>query len=407
MLLRNARLADGEVRDLLLADGRVQRVTPPGGLPGAPEQTPEQDEVDLAGFLLLPAAAEPHAHLDKALTWDLVGAPPGDLPSAIDAWRDHAERVTGDDIARRARRALDELTMNGVTAVRSHVDILPGDDPLRGLRAMLRLRDDARVSGARTELQIAVLHADAPEALLREALRMGADVLGGCPHLSDDPAAAVERALRLAGEFGVPLDLHADENLDPSSRDLKLLAAAVRQRALTESEQRVTASHCVSLGTVTEAEAARIAKETAAAGIGVVALPQTNLYLQGRDRPAPVPRGLTAVRALLDAGVALGAGGDNVRDPFNPVGRCDPLETASLLVTAGHLTPPEAVHAVTSGARAVLGLPDAGPYEGAVADLLAVRAGSLSEALGAACPERVVIKAGRVVSRTTVARELL
>jgi cytosine/creatinine deaminase len=407
MLLRNARLADGAVRDLLLADGRVRRVTPPGVLP----QAPERSETDLAGFLLLPAAAEPHAHLDKALTWDLVGAPPGDLPSAIDAWREYAERVTGDDIARRARRALDELTMNGVTAVRSHVDILPGEDPLRGLRAMLRLRDDELVCGARTELQIAVLHADAPEALLREALRMGADVLGGCPHLTDDPAAAVERALRLAGEFGVPLDLHADENLDPSSRDLQLLAAAVtaagKRRALTEPGQRVTASHCVSLGTVTEAEAARIAKETAAAGIGVVTLPQTNLYLQGRDRPAPVPRGLTAVRALLDAGVALGAGGDNVRDPFNPVGRCDPLETASLLVTAGHLTPPEAVHAVTSGARAVLGLPDAGPYEGAVADLLAVRAGSLSEALGAACPERVVIKAGRVVSRTAVARELL
>jgi cytosine deaminase len=145
----------------------------------------------------------------------------------------------------------------------------------------------------------------------------------------------------------------------------------------------------------------------AAAGIGIVTLPQTNLSLQGRDHWAPVPRGLTAVRALLDAGVTLAAGGDNVRDPFNPVGGFDGLETAGLLVTAGHLTPLEALHAVSSAARAVMGLPEAGPWEGAVADLLAVRADSLSEALGSSAPDRVVFKSGRIVSRTRIVRELL
>ena len=65
--------------------------------------------------------------------------------------------------------------------------------------------------------------------------------------------------------------------------------------------------------------------------------------------PGPTPRGLTAVRALLDAGVRLGAGADNVRDPFNPVGRADAFETASLLVTVGHL-PPTRRHAVSDGA---------------------------------------------------------
>ncbi|TDC67285.1 amidohydrolase family protein [Streptomyces hainanensis] len=394
MLLRGALLPDGFPRDLLLDGGRVVRVAPPGTLPAGPAET------DLTGCLLLPAPAEPHAHLDKAHTWDLAGAPPCDLPSAVGAWRDYAERVTEEDVALRARRALDELAMNGATAVRTHVDILPGDDPLRGLRAMLRLREAVR---GRTELQIAVLHLDAPDAVLREAFALGADVLGGCPHLAADPEAAVERAVRLAGEFGVGVDLHADENLDPASRDLRLLAAAVRGAGFSLP---VTASHCVSLGAMPDEEAARLAKDVAGAGIGVVTLPLTNLYLQGRGHAAPVPRGLTAVRALLDAGVTLAAGGDNVRDPFNPVGRADPLETAALLVAAGHLTPSEAVHAVTAGARAVLGLPPAGPFEGAVADLLAVRAGSLSEALGAACPDRVVFRAGRVVSRTTVVREL-
>ena len=138
----------------------------------------------------------------------------------------------------------------------------------------------------------------------------------------------------------------------------------------------------------------------------MITRPLTNLYLQGRDRPASTPRGLTALRALLDAGVTVAAGGDNIRDPFNPVGRADPLETAALLVTVGHLSPDEALHAVTGGARAVLGLPEAGPYEGAVADLLAVRAQTVPEARATSCPQRLVFAGGRLVSRTSVVREM-
>lgn len=402
LLLRGARLPDEGVRDVLLEtdSGLVARVAPPGLLPSGP------DELDLAGYLLLPALAEPHAHLDKALTWDLAGALPGDLPSAVTAWRAYAARVTEEDVFQRARRAVDELCANGVTAVRTHADLLTTDgsygdgDPLRGLRALLRLRGQLR---GRVRLQIAVLHVDAPDELLHEALDLGADLLGGCPHLSGDPAASVERTLRIAAEHQVGVDLHADETLDPEAGDLRLLARAVRERGFVSG---VTASHCVSLGAVEPDEAARTAKEAAAAGIGVVTLPLTNLYLQGRGRPSATPRGLTAVRALLDAGVTVAAGGDNIRDPFNPVGRADPLETASLLVTAGHLSPDEALRAVTGGARAVLGLPEAGPYEGAVADLLAVRVQSVSEALGASCPERLVFAGGRLVSRTSVVREI-
>ena len=401
LLLRGARLPDQGVRDVLVStdSGLVARVAPPGLLPSGP------DELDLTGYLLLPAPAEPHAHLDKALTWDLAGALPGDLLSAVTAWRAYAARVTEEDVFQRARRAVDELCANGVTAVRTHVDLLRDDggyggDPLRGLRALLRLRGQLR---GRVRLQIAVLHVDAPDELLHEALDLGADLLGDCPHLSADPAASVERTLRIAAEHQVGVDLHADETLDPAAGDLRLLARAVGERGFVSG---VTASHCVSLGAVEPDEAARTAKEVAAAGIGVVTLPLTNLYLQGRDRPSSTPRGLTAVRALLDAGVTVAAGGDNIRDPFNPVGRADPLETASLLVTAGHLTPDEALHAVTGGARAVLGLPAAGPYEGAVADLLAVRAQTVSEVLGACCPERLVFAGGRLVSRTSVVREI-
>ena len=103
----------------------------------------------------------------------------------------------------------------------------------------------------------------------------------------------------------------------------------------------MTASHCVSLGMQPPARQHEVAEAVAAAGIAVVALPATNLYLQGRDHPQAMPRGLTAVRALRDAGVVVAAGADNLQDPFNPLGRACPFETAALMVLTAHLTPAE------------------------------------------------------------------
>ena len=138
----------------------------------------------------------------------------------------------------------------------------------------------------------------------------------------------------------------------------------------------------------------------------MITLPITNLYLQGWEHPVATPRGLTALAALLAAGVRVAAGADNLRDPFNPVGRGDALETASLLVTAGHLDFEQALDAVTAGARSVMHLPPAGVFPGATADLLAVRAGSVGEAIAFAPMDRMVFHAGRLVATTSVSTQI-
>ena len=55
------------------------------------------------------------------------------------------------------------------------------------------------------------------------------------------------------------------------------------------------------------------------------------------------------------------AGADNLQDPFNPVGRGDPLETAALMVMVGHLLPGDAYRTVSDGVRQALGLPAPAP----------------------------------------------
>jgi cytosine deaminase len=138
-----------------------------------------------------------------------------------------------------------------------------------------------------------------------------------------------------------------------------------------------------------------------AAGVGIITNPITNLYLQGRGWPTSPPRGLTAIRALLDAGVTMAGGGDNVRDAFNPMGQGDPLEVAALLVTAGHLTVEQAYDAVSRGARSLLQLPAAGVAAGLAADLLAIRSASLVDAIAEAPADRITLRAGKVIARTS------
>ena len=235
------------------------------------------------------------------------------------------------------------------------------------------------------------------QALLRDAMDAGADVVGGCPHIDPEPMAALHHCVALAAELERPIDLHMDETLDPAVLGVVELAADVVARRFGPG---ATASHCVSLGMQERDAQLRIAAVLAEAGVAVITLPQTNLFLQGRAHPVATPRGLTALRPLLDAGVTVAAGGDNLQDPFNLVGRGDPLEAASLLVAAGHLLPDEALAAVSGSARAAMGLPAVAVAPGSPAELVAIRASSVREAIATASPERIVFHRGTVVARS-------
>lgn len=108
--------------------------------------------------------------------------------------------------------------------------------------------------------------------------------------------------------------------------------------------------------------------------------------------------------ALRRAGVTLAARGDNVRDPFNPLGRGDPLETAALLVAAGHVDPAVALDAVTGAARTALGraaTSSATVADGDVGDVMALPTGTVAEAVAAAPADRLTFRAGQLVARRT------
>ena len=395
LALRGVSLADGSIVDLAIDDGVITDIVEPGTVAAVTSE-------DLAGFIVTPSFVEPHAHLDKAFTADDVANPAGSLAGAIEAWLAARTGFGTPEIAARVWAVTSRYLAHGTTAIRAHVDTGQGID-LRALEALTAVRDQLDDV---IDLQIVALcsrpvtgRAGAENrALLRAALAAGADLVGGAPAIDEDPSGAVDILAAIAGTAGVGMDLHVDETIDPAVFTMDRLIEVVRYGF----DRPVTASHAVSLGVQPAERQQATAEALAGLGIAVVTLPQTNLFLQGRGLGSAAPRGLTAVRALLEAGVAVAAGGDNLQDPFNPMGRADPLETASLLVVAAHLLPAEAHRAVTAAGRVVLGLPPVAVEVGSPADLVAVRATSSYAALATGSPERVVVRRGRVVSRTTV-----
>ena len=153
------------------------------------------------------------------------------------------------------------------------------------------------------------------------ALDAGADVVGGCPHLDLDPDGANESLLDMAGELDRPIDLHTDETLDVAILNLPDSPPPSRQPASRTGSRPATASASACRPSRCRSGSPRTSP---AAGVGVITLPQTNLFLQGRDLPVGAPRGLTALRPLLAAGANLAAGADNLQDPFNRMGRARP-----------------------------------------------------------------------------------
>ena len=404
LLLSGARLADGRRVDVRLAGPRIEAV----GTVGSLGVTPGALRVDLDGYLLLPAPAEPHAHSDTALS----ARPEGPVGYA-----------KGDVQRRTTEAALLQLG-HGATALRSHVRI----GEMQGLDALEAVLQAGRALRGLIELSVVavprVLTGTAGAqglALLRDAVKMGASVVGGCPDADPDPGGYVEAVLEVAIEHGCPVDLHT--NGDDPARLARLAAAVGGLRP------GVTIGPCGGLGRLPARVAVRLAERLAAAGVSVVCLPQgdcseadTADAFTGACGAAGVPcraadeasaqvrgagvgrRGAAPVRLLRAAGVRVAAGSGALRDLANPVGRGDPLEAAYLLAAQEGLRPADAYDAVCGAARAVLGLPEVRVEAGFPAELLAVRGRRLADALSLAY-SRIVVHRGRVVARTSAVRE--
>jgi cytosine deaminase len=410
LILRNARLADdAPLVDIAIAGGIIVEVSSADPRSGV-------EEIDCGGRVVIPGLIESHLHLDKALLDREAPNLDGTLAGAIAVTGALKRAFTAESVSARARQVIEQAIINGTTMIRAHPDV----DPIVGLlgvEVLIELRAKYR---ALVDLQIVafpqegIFKAPGTLSLLREALRLGADVIGGCTYNENSLAEChdhVEAVLDLAEEFGVPVDMHADfadDDSDPRYALADYIADSVSRRRLGG---RVTLGHMTSLAGRPKAERQATLEHLAAAGVAVVSLPATDLHLGGRSDIENVRRGIAPIRDLWDAGVICAYSSNNVRNAFTPYGNADMLDIGLLLAQTSHLSGPTDLERVldmaTYSAAKVVGIGDSyGIRPGCPANLVVLSSHRLADVLLDRPDRCFVIKDGRVIATTVRTAQL-
>ncbi|MTH65656.1 amidohydrolase family protein [Paracoccus shanxieyensis] len=330
LLIRNARIAGQDaLADIAVSAGLIAAI-------GPALQGPAREVTDAQGMFAFPGFADSHIHLDKA---DILGRCTiceGTLPEAIAQTARAKADFTAQDVYARAARLVERAILHGTTLMRSFVEVDPRIG-FRALDALLRLREDYRFA---IDIQLCAFAQEGltqePQTIdmLRDALRRGADMVGGCPYADPDPARHIATIFDIAGEFDVDVDFHLDFDLDPGHTNLP---AVIAQTAARGWQGRVSIGHVTNLSAMPPAQVARIGRDLAQAGIALTVLPATDLFLTGRDRDRLVPRGIAPAHLMRGQGVLTSIATNNVLNPFTPFGDGSLLRMANLYANVAQL----------------------------------------------------------------------
>ncbi len=357
--------------------------------------------IDAGQMLTTESFVNPHLHLCKVYTLDrmdelaLVDYHGGQMGNAMNAI-ELAARVKSDYdaawIVPNARKAVALAALHGNTHIRAFADV-DTKARLEGVNALLQVRDEF---AGTVDVQVVAFAQDGlirepgASALLREAMELGADVVGGIPWIEfteADEQAHVDEIFDLAVEFDKPVSMLVDDAGDPGLRTLEMMAVKAIEKGW---QGRALAHHARAMALYPKPYLQKLAALLKAAGMGVVTDPHTG-PLHAR------------VRELLEEGVLVCLGQDDVSDAYYPLGRNNMLEVAFLAVHLLWMTTAADMEKVfsmiTTDAAIGMGLADHRLEVGAPANLVVLSEPDVREALRTHAAPAHVISHGRLVDR--------
>ena len=301
---------------------------------------PEAGEThDLQGQLVLPPYVDAHLHLDYTYTLSRmaeVGAESGTLFEAIENWPKYKATMTNDSVKELAKKGIYDEVSQGVQYIRAQTDVT--DPNFVGFKAIMELKEELKDV---VDIQVVAFPQNGMYTykggrdLVEEALKMGADVVGGIPHY--EPARefgekSIHDIVELAMKYNKLIDVHCDETDDPQSRFVEILNALVY---LEDYGAKTTASHTCSFGSADNAYAYRMFDLFKKSKMNFLSMPTENAYLQGRQDSYPKRRGLTRVKEFMHMGINVAFAQDSINDPWYPIGSGNMM---NILDNGVHLT---------------------------------------------------------------------
>lgn len=393
LLIKQARIKDGEpLQDVAIENGKISEI--------APQISGEAQEViEANGRVLIPGLVESHIHLDKALIADREPNKSGTLQEAIQVTAKLKPTFTEEDIYERAKKALEMIISHGATAVRTHAEFDPAQG-FTGFNTIMKLKEEYKEL---IDMQVVafpqegIFKAPGTEAMMYEAMEMGADVVGGIPY-NDAPANEhIDLIFEIAKKYDKDIDLHQDFADEADNTSIEYLC----EKTIKEGyEGRVSVGHLTALHAMEPERLQKVIDLMVQAKINVMPLPATDLHLGARNDKYNVRRAVTPIRKLRDAGVNVSLGTNNIRNGFTPYGNGDLIQIAMLAVPVGHLGGaddlPTVLPMITENPAKALGLKDYGLAVGKKADLVLLDTKAVATAL-IDFPERsYVIKNGKI-----------
>lgn len=325
--------------EMIVEDGKITQIGT--NLPKC------EEEIDLHGKLVLPPYVDPHLHLDYVYTLSELGqegAGSGTLFEAIELWPKFKETLTVESVKRLALKGIKDEVSQGVQHIRTHIDVT--DPNFTALKAMLemkeKLKDIVDIQIVSFPQQGMYMYKGGVD-LVEEALKMGADVVGGIPHY--EPAReygekSVHDIVRLGLKYDKMIDVHCDETDDTHSRFVELLNALV---LMEDYGSRTTASHTCSFGSADNSYAYRMLDLFKKSKINFISCPTENAYLQGRQDTYPKRRGLTRVKEFIESGINVAFAQDSINDPWYPMGNGNMMNILDNGIHLAQIMSPEEV----------------------------------------------------------------
>jgi cytosine deaminase len=385
LLIRNVRPLERAAVDVRVADGVISEIGV--GLVAAPDAT----VIDGCGQLLVPGFVDAHTHLDKTLygrPWHRHQAGPS-LTDKIENERRLRRELRLDPAEQSANQVRLALS-KGTTHIRTHIDIdtESGLNNLHGVMATRERYRDTLTMQLVAFPQSGLLPRPGTLELLDEALRLGAEVVGGLDpsSIDHDPAGHLDAVFGLAERHGVEVDVHLHEPGLLGAFSVELIAERTRALGM---QGKVTISHAFCLGMVDDAYLSRLIE----------------LLLENRIAimtHAPGASPFPPIKRLREAGVVICSGSDGIRDTWGPYGNADMLERAMLLGYRSNFRRDDDVELVfeivTQGGATVMHANGYGLTVGCRADCVLLDGETLVEAVVARPPRALVLANGRVVA---------
>jgi cytosine deaminase len=397
ILIKNASLRgrSESLIDIGIANGRV--ISLEENLAGDAKQV-----IDAQGNLVTESFVNPHLHLCKVYTLQMMDEEAltsyntegmGKAMNAIELAARVKDKYDEAWIIKNVRKAVAQAAIYGNTHIRALADV-DGKARLEGVKALIRAREEFK---GVVDIQVCAFAQDGwvrepgVDKLMRQAMELGADVVGGIPwieYTDADIQQHVREIFDLAQEFDQDVSMLVDDAGDPGLRSLEAMAVEAIQRGW---QGRALAHHARAMALYPQPYFQKVAALLRQAKMAVVSDPHTG-PLHAR------------VKELLAEGVNVCLGQDDISDAYYPFGRNNMLEVAFLAAHLLWMTTNREMETlydmITVNAAQAMNISDHGLKVGANANLVVLNAPNVLEALREHSSPRFVISDGNLVDRT-------